>query len=73
MPSPPTPSGFTPPPFQVSNDAGQLVLETARVRLTVTLDGGFCAWDILHDDAWHRVMSDRKTQAYNFGWWDKRA
>ena len=66
-------SGFTPPPFQVSNDAGQLVLETARVRLTVTLDGGFCAWDILHEGAWHRVMSDRKTQAYNFGWWDKRA
>ncbi|RKF35783.1 glycoside hydrolase family 31 protein [Paraburkholderia fungorum] len=65
-------SGFTPPSFDVSTDAGHLVIETARVRLTVTLDGGFCAWDILHDAAWHRVMTDRKTQAYNFGWWDER-
>lgn len=66
-------SGFTPPPFALSSDAGHVVVETARIRLTVTLDGGFCAWDILHDSAWHRVMSDRKTQAYNFGWWDERA
>ncbi|RAS39063.1 TIM-barrel domain-containing protein [Paraburkholderia bryophila] len=67
-------SGFTPPPFNVSSDddAAQLVVETARIRLTVTLDGGFCAWDILHEDVWQRVMSDRKTQAYNFGWWDQR-
>lgn len=66
-------SGFTPPPFKVSSDdAAQLVVETARIRLTVTLDGGFCAWDILHEDVWQRVMSDRKTQAYNFGWWDER-
>ncbi|MFM0666226.1 glycoside hydrolase family 31 protein [Paraburkholderia sediminicola] len=65
-------SGFTPPPFDLSSDAGHVVIETARIRLTVTLDGGFCAWDILHHDAWHRVMSDRKTQPYNFGWWDER-
>ena len=66
-------SGFTPPRFELAADAEQVVIETARVRLTVTLNGGFCAWDILHDAAWHRVMSDRKTQAYNFGWWDARA
>ncbi|MFM0234045.1 glycoside hydrolase family 31 protein [Paraburkholderia sediminicola] len=65
-------SGFTPPPFALSSDAGHVVIETARIRLTVTLDGGFCAWDILRDSSWHRVMSDRKTQAYNFGWWDGR-
>ncbi|SOE55286.1 Alpha-glucosidase, glycosyl hydrolase family GH31 [Burkholderia sp. OK233] len=65
-------SGFTPPPFALSSDAGHVVIETARIRLTVTLEGGFCAWDILHDSAWHRVMNDRKTQAYNFGWWDER-
>ncbi|PRY07679.1 glycoside hydrolase family 31 protein [Paraburkholderia sp. BL25I1N1] len=64
--------GFTPPPFEVSSDAQQVVIETARIRLTVTLDGGFCTWDILHDGAWQRVMSDRKTQAYNFGWWGER-
>lgn len=65
-------SGFTPPPFTLSSDTGHVVIETARIRLTIELDGGFCAWDILHDSAWHRVMSDRKTQAYNFGWWDER-
>ncbi|MFM0243516.1 glycoside hydrolase family 31 protein [Paraburkholderia sediminicola] len=63
---------FTPPRFDVSANAEQLVVETARIRLTVTLNGGFCAWDILHDSTWQRVMSDRKTQAYNFGWWDER-
>jgi len=65
-------SGFTAPSFQLSNDGAQLVVQTALIRLTVTLEGGFCAWDILRDADWHRVMSDRKTQAYNFGWWDER-
>ncbi|OAJ62015.1 alpha-glucosidase [Paraburkholderia ginsengiterrae] len=65
-------SGFAPPPFKVSGDAAHLVVETARIRLTVTLDGGACAWDILRGPDWHRVMNDRKTQAYNFGWWDER-
>ncbi|MFM0500410.1 glycoside hydrolase family 31 protein [Paraburkholderia caffeinilytica] len=65
-------SGFTPPPFALSSDTGHVVIETAHIRLTIELDGGFCAWDILHDSTWHRVMSDRKTQAYNFGWWDER-
>ncbi|RDJ98950.1 TIM-barrel domain-containing protein [Paraburkholderia lacunae] len=65
-------SGFTPPSFEVSNDVDHLIVETARIRLMVELDGGFCSWEILHGAAWHRVMSDRKTQAYNFGWWDAR-
>ncbi|MGF6967849.1 alpha-glucosidase [Paraburkholderia sp. WC7.3g] len=65
-------SGFTPPPFTVNEEAGHVVIETARVRVSVALDGGACAWDILHEGTWHRVMSDRKTQAYNFGWWDSR-
>ncbi|MFL6684198.1 MAG: alpha-glucosidase, partial [Paraburkholderia graminis] len=65
-------SGFAPPPFHVSNDGAQLVVQTACIRLRVTLNGGFCAWDILRDAEWHCVMNDRKTQAYNFGWWDER-
>ncbi|MDR6419323.1 alpha-glucosidase [Paraburkholderia phenoliruptrix] len=65
-------SGFAPPAFEVSNDGTQLVVQTACIRLAVTLDGGFCAWDILRDAVWHRVMNDRKTQSYNFGWWDER-
>jgi alpha-glucosidase len=65
-------SGFTPPRFDVSGDDGHVIVETARIRLTVALEGGFCSWEILHDSAWHHVLSDRKTQAYNFGWWDER-
>ncbi|CAB3654562.1 glycoside hydrolase family 31 protein [Paraburkholderia rhynchosiae] len=65
-------SGFAPPPFELSNNGVQLVVQTACIRLSVTLDGGFCAWDILRGAEWHRVMNDRKTQSYNFGWWDER-
>ncbi|OJA87675.1 glycoside hydrolase family 31 protein [Burkholderia ubonensis] len=66
-------SGFDAVPYATSVDADRVTIETARARLTVALDGGFCTWDILHDGAWQRVMNDRKTQAYNFGWWDARA
>ncbi|WP_175773433.1 TIM-barrel domain-containing protein [Paraburkholderia phenazinium] len=65
-------TGFTPPPFTVSHDAARLTVQTALIRLSVTLDGGFCAWDILHEAQWQRVLCDRKTQAYNFSWWDQR-
>ncbi|MXN76684.1 alpha-glucosidase [Burkholderia sp. 4701] len=65
-------SGFDPVPYTTMADRERVKIETACVRLTVALDGGFCAWDILHDGAWQRVMNDRRTQAYNFGWWDAR-
>ncbi|PCE33334.1 glycoside hydrolase family 31 protein [Burkholderia ubonensis] len=65
-------SGFDPVPYTTIADREHVTIETTCVRLTVALDGGFCAWDILHDGAWQRVMNDRKTQAYNFGWWDAR-
>ncbi|SAK66324.1 alpha-glucosidase [Caballeronia temeraria] len=65
-------SGFARTPFTLSGDAGRVVIETAQIRLTVALDGGFCSWQILRGGAWHHAMSDRKTQAYNFGWWDAR-
>ncbi|SAK77064.1 alpha-glucosidase [Caballeronia pedi] len=65
-------SGFTPAPFTLSEEAGQVVIETSQIRVTVALDGGFCAWQIRRDGRWHDVMNDRRTQAYNFGWWDER-
>jgi alpha-glucosidase len=65
-------SGFGDTRYRVSDETDKLVVETSAIRLTVTLDGGFCAWEILHDAAWHAVLSDRRTQAYNFGWWDTR-
>jgi alpha-glucosidase len=65
-------SGFDPIEFGLTHDADRLVLQTRLVRLTVALDGGFCSWELAHDGAWHAVMNDRRTQAYNFGWWDER-
>ncbi|KXV16869.1 alpha-glucosidase [Caballeronia megalochromosomata] len=65
-------SGFTATPFTLSEDDGRIVIETSQIRVTVALDGGFCAWQIRRDGRWHDVMNDRKTQAYNFGWWDER-
>jgi hypothetical protein len=56
----------------VKEQAAHVVIETARVRVSVALEGGACAWDILREGSWHRVISDRKTQAYNFDWWDSR-
>jgi alpha-glucosidase len=66
-------SGFTPPAFSVNETVGELVIETAAIRLTVEYAGGFCTWELFDQGAWHRVLRDRRTQAYNFGWWDSRA
>ena len=65
-------SGFASAPFTMSDDDQHVVIETAMIRLTIALDGGFCSWQIVRDRQWHHVMNDRKTQAYNFGWWDER-
>jgi alpha-glucosidase len=65
-------SGFNVGPTRFLFDDREIMIETSVLRLTVTLLGGLCAWDILRDGLWHRVMNDRKTQPYNFGWWDER-
>ncbi|HMC44046.1 MAG TPA: TIM-barrel domain-containing protein, partial [Caballeronia sp.] len=65
-------SGFSDTHYTVVNAAQRLVVETACIRLTVEHDGGFCSWEVLKEGTWHRVLSDRRTQAYNFGWWDSR-
>jgi alpha-glucosidase len=65
-------SGFGETHYTVSNADQRLVVETACIRLTVEHDGGFCSWEVLKDNTWHTVLNDRRTQAYNFGWWDSR-
>jgi alpha-glucosidase len=66
-------SGYSLPPFVVDATEAHIQIETSQIRLTITLDGGFCSWEIRRDEAWHAVLQDRQTQAYNFGWWDDRA
>jgi alpha-glucosidase len=65
-------SGFSATHYTAVDAAQRLVVKTACVRLTVEYDGGFCSWEMIKDGTWHRVLSDRRTQAYNFGWWDSR-
>lgn len=66
-------SGFTCPAFRRSHDAEALVLETARIRLTVRLHGLHCRWEQRDGDAWVPMAEDRPTHAYDFGWWDGKA
>jgi alpha-glucosidase len=65
-------SDFTCPEFQWIEEAGQLRVETARVRLTVNLRGLLCSWYLHSGGEWRQVAHDRRTQAYNFGWWDEK-
>lgn len=46
-------SGFASAPFTMSDDDQHVVIETAMIRLTIALDGGFCSWQIVRDRQWH--------------------
>jgi alpha-glucosidase len=65
-------SGFSLPAFSYEIDDGILRIETAALRLSVRLAGFFCAWDVKVDGQWRPAAQDRRTQAYNFGYWDQR-
>ncbi len=65
-------SGFTLPPFGIEEAGDDFIVRTARLRLTIRLAGFFCTCETFDGAAWRRVLRDRPTQAYNFGWWDER-
>ena len=65
-------SGFSLPPFKLSEDSGKIIVATTRIRLTVELRGFFCRWEVMQAGCWIAAASDRATQSYNFGWWDDR-
>ncbi|HEY1561866.1 MAG TPA: glycoside hydrolase family 31 protein [Caulobacteraceae bacterium] len=62
-------SGFALPEAKVSEADGTLVVETARIRLSIHLAGLRCRWQVF-DGEWKEAFRDRPTQAYDFGWWD---
>jgi alpha-glucosidase len=64
--------GFTSPVVELLQEANQLRITTARVRLIVKLQGFFCKWEVMQNGRWQLAASDRSTQSYNFGWWDER-
>jgi alpha-glucosidase len=65
-------AGFTCPPYLKSEADGVLTIETARLRLSISLVGFRCRWEMKRGGAWVRIARDRFTQAYDFGWWDGR-
>jgi alpha-glucosidase len=65
-------TGFSLPAFALEIDETHLRLSTDRIRLSLTLDGFFCAWSIRVGEAWVPVARDRPTQAYNWGFWDEK-
>lgn len=65
-------SGFSCPSYSKATVDGKLVIETARLRLSVKLAGFLCRWEMRRGGDWVRIARDRATQAYDFGWWDER-
>ncbi|MCQ9156756.1 glycoside hydrolase family 31 protein [Acidomonas methanolica] len=65
--------GFSLPAFALDCTEGEIVIRTARLRLSVTLRGLRCCWAQKIGEDWVEMFADRATQAYNFGWWDARA
>lgn len=62
--------GFACPPFKLElSDPERLVVEAARVRLTIRLRNLHCTWEVRMPGGWVVAARDRPTQAYNFGWW----
>ncbi|HEX7851865.1 MAG TPA: glycoside hydrolase family 31 protein [Sphingomonas sp.] len=66
-------AGFACPDFRLEETAGRIVVETARLRVTIRLDGLHCLWEQREGEAWRLMAQDRPTQSYDFGWWDGRA
>lgn len=64
--------GFSCPAFQIDEQDGTVTIATARIRLSIRLDGFHCRWEQFDRGIWHLMMSDRPTQSYDFGWWDGR-
>ncbi|HEY2751210.1 glycoside hydrolase family 31 protein [Phenylobacterium sp.] len=62
-------TGFSAPDFDLHESAERLVIATKRLRLTVRLAGLFLDWEMAEGEAWAPIARDRRTQAYNFGWW----
>ena len=67
-------SGFKLPSFELKEADGKLIVQAARLCLTIKLAGMSCSWESFDDHAqdFLRVLRDRPTRAYNFGWWDEK-
>lgn len=58
-------SGFSCPDFRVVSADEQLFVETARLRVRITLNGLRCVWEQRDESGWRVISVDRGTQAYD--------
>ena len=60
-------SPFSKPPFSHEEKGCSFVIETAKIRMEIILDGFKVQWsEKSSDGSWSPVLKDRNTQAYNF-------
>src|SRR4051794_17828431 len=56
-------TGFTLPDFRLEESPDTLTVTTARLRLTVSLTGPYCRWDVMVRGEWRAAAADRPTQS----------
>ena len=66
-------SGFSLPRFALQFNEPHVRIVTEKIRLTISLRGFHCRWEVRKGGEWLHAAEDRPTQAYNFGWWDHAA
>lgn len=47
-------------------------IATSKIKLIIDLNGFKISWYLFDNNKWVNVANDRKTQAYNFGYWGKK-
>jgi alpha-glucosidase len=65
-------SGFSAPAFELADSGELIVVATDRLRVAINPIGLSCVWSMATPDGWTEIARDRHTQAYNFGWWDRK-
>jgi alpha-glucosidase len=65
-------TGYDLPEVTLEESPVELRVTVHDIRLTISLIGLRCQWEVRSDNEWQIAATDRYTQAYNFGWWDDR-
>ena len=65
-------TGYDLPEVTLEESPVELRVTVHDIRLTISLIGLRCQWEVRSDNEWQIAAIDRSTQAYNFGWWDDR-
>ena len=62
-------SVYSLPKYKFNLEDNQAEIETKELKLKINLDGFKIEWFGKQDEKWLKIAQDRKTQAYNFGYW----